>query len=59
MFFVADPDVELLVDFLFAEDDLLLTSAKLTEVLKTRKLKPSIVACVSVLSVLDCPFGFF
>ena len=40
MFFVADPDVELLVDFLFAVDDLLLTSAKLTEVLKTRKLKP-------------------
>jgi hypothetical protein len=40
MFFVVDPDVELLVDFLFARDDLLLLSAKLTEVLKTRKLKP-------------------
>ena len=40
MFFVVDPDVELLVDYFFARDDLLLTSAKLTEVLKTRKLKP-------------------
>ena len=39
MFFVVDPDVELLVDYFFARDDLLL-SAKLTEVLKTRKLKP-------------------
>ena len=40
MFFVVDPDVESLVHFLFARDELLLTSAKLTEVLKTRKLKP-------------------
>ena len=40
MLFVVDPDVELLVDLLFVRDDLLLTSAKLTEVLKTRKLKP-------------------
>ena len=39
MFFVVDPDVELLVDYFCARDDLLL-SAKLTEVLKTRKLKP-------------------
>ena len=40
MFFVVDPDVELFVDLLFVRDDLLLTSAKLTDVLKTRKLKP-------------------
>ena len=39
MFFVVDPEVEIFVDYFFARDDLLLTSHKLTEVLKTRKLK--------------------
>ena len=40
MLFVVDPDVELLVDYIFARNDLLLTSVKLMEVLKARKLKP-------------------
>ena len=40
MFVVVDPEVEIFVDHFFARDELLLTSHKLTEVLKTRKLKP-------------------
>ena len=32
MFFVVDPDVELLVDYFFARDDLLLTSAKVCKI---------------------------
>jgi hypothetical protein len=64
MFFVVDPDVELLVDYFCARDDLLL-SAKLTEVLKTRKLKPReryvvlssfCVLCLMLHVSLYCPF---